>query len=80
MTDCLIPLARLRAGQGGTVVKVGVPEGLGRRLLDLGLVAGTEVSCRMRGPGLVALELRGTVLALRASDAAGILCRLEGSL
>ena len=71
---------RLRAGQRGTVEKIGLTGPLGRRLTDLGLVEGTRVACRMTAPrgDPLAFELRGTVIALRASDARRILCRLEG--
>lgn len=70
----------LRAGQRGTVEKIGLTGPLGRRLTDLGLVEGTRVACRMTAPrgDPLAFELRGTVIALRASDARRILCRLEG--
>ena len=78
--DIWLSLDRLRAGQLGTVEKIGLTGPLGRRLTDLGLVEGTRVACRMTAPrgDPLAFELRGTVIALRASDARRILCRLEG--
>lgn len=64
-------LASLRQGERARVIKMEVPGGLGRRLEDMGMIPGTEISCRMRTPGaaLGAYELRGTVIALRKCDA-----------
>lgn len=50
-----------------------------RRLLELGLVAGTRVECLGRSPlgDPAAYEIRGTVIALRRRDSAGVLIRPE---
>ena len=48
--DIWLSLDRLRAGQRGTVEKIGLTGPLGRRLTDLGLVEGTRVACRMTAP------------------------------
>ncbi len=68
------------AGQRGTVEKIGLTGPLGRRLTDLGLVEGTRVACRMTAPREIPwpLSCGEPVIALRASDARRILCRLEG--
>lgn len=44
------------------------------RLRDFGLVPGTRVIARYRSPGggVVALEFRGTVVALRTRDIKGV--------
>lgn len=44
------------------------------RLRDFGLVPGTQVTVRYRSPdrGVVALEFRGTVVAMRARDLKGV--------
>lgn len=67
-------LASLRQGEHARIIRMGVQGSLGRRLEDMGLIPGTEVSCRMRtaGAALGAYELRGTVIALRYTDAAQI--------
>ena len=46
-----------------------------RRLLDIGLIEGTDVECLQRSPAgdPVAYLIRGAVLALRAEDASQIL-------
>ena len=58
----------------GTVVSMGCPEALRRRLEDFGLVPGTEVTMRYRSPdgGVAALECRGAVLAMRTRDLKGV--------
>ena len=63
-------LDQLRTGVGAIVTKIGVKGELARRLQDFGLVPGTLVCCRYRSPGgqVTALELRGTVVALRTRD------------
>lgn len=63
-------LDQLRPGMGGVVTAVNTEEALRRRLRALGLVPGTRVSCRCRCPwgDVTALELRGSVLALRTRD------------
>lgn len=46
-----------------------------RRLLDIGLIKGTDVECLQRSPAgdPVAYLIRGAVIALRAEDASQIL-------
>ena len=46
-----------------------------RRLLDIGLIEGTDVECLQRSPAgdPVAYLIRGAVIALRAEDASQIL-------
>lgn len=60
----------LRPGVTAVVLKVDTEEALRRRLRDFGLVPGTRVRCRYRCPWgtVMALELRGSVLALRTAD------------
>lgn len=60
----------LRPGTQAVVIKVGTEEALRHRLRDFGLVPGTRVRCRYRCPWgtVTALELRGSVLALRTAD------------
>lgn len=47
------------------------------RLREFGLVPGTELRCCFLSPGgdLAALELRGTVIAVRLKDLGGIMAR-----
>mgnify|MGYP001181001857 CR=1 FL=1 len=54
---------------------IAVTASVRRRLLDIGLVEGTEVECVGRSPGgdPAAYLIRGAVIAIRDADAAGIL-------
>ncbi|MBQ6851921.1 MAG: FeoA domain-containing protein [Oscillospiraceae bacterium] len=63
-------LDQLRTDVQAVVTKIAVHEALEQRLRDFGLVPGTVVCCRYRSPGgqVTALELRGTVVALRTRD------------
>ena len=57
----------LRPGAKAVVARVDTEPGLKQRLRDFGLVPGTVVHCRYRCPWghLTALEVRGSVLAVR---------------
>ena len=65
-----ISLERLRIGQRGIVTCMDVGAAMQNRLQAYGLVPGTGVCCRYRTPdgSVTALELRGTVIALRRHD------------
>lgn len=71
-------LDRLEPEQRGMVTQVGCGPKLKGRLRDFGLVEGTEVRVRYRSPdgGVTALELRGTVIALRTRELKKIRVRL----
>ena len=66
----IISLRQLPVGESARVTAIGGDDALQRRLLDLGLVPGTEVRCLGESPGggPRAYGLRGTVLALRGSE------------
>lgn len=72
-----LPLNQLRPGQKAVVIHIDTDGELRRRLRQFGLVPGTKIACRYRNPwgDVTALELRGTVLALRNSDLAKIRVR-----
>lgn len=67
-------LDALRPGEHGKVLRLTLGGVLGRRLTSMGLIPGTEVVCRMKSgkSALTAIELRGSVIALRRKDAAKI--------
>lgn len=80
----LVPLSTLEPGQRGVVRIVShalrAPER--RRLLDLGLVPGTEVAAELRSPmgDPTAYRVRGAAIALRKDQAAQILVEpLQGA-
>lgn len=67
-------LCDLTDGQCGRVLQVDLRGAMARRLLDLGLIAGTRVCCVGRSPAgdPAAYLIRGAVIALRRADAAGV--------
>lgn len=69
-----IPLCALLPGQRATVGRLDTPEPLRRRLLELGLLPGTAVTCVGRSPGgdPAAYEVCHAVVAIRRQDAARI--------
>ena len=68
----------LRVGQSAYVAEIQADEAMRRRLLDLGLIRGTRVTCTAKSPAgdPAAYLIRGAVIALRGRDARGV--RLEG--
>jgi ferrous iron transport protein A len=76
-SDCKT-LAEVGVGQRVRVIELHV-EGLARRrLLDLGLLPGTEVTAVMRSPlgTPMAYDIRGSMLALRPEDTSKITVKL----
>ncbi len=63
-------LDRIKPGTWAVVTKIDVKNALSRRLYDFGFIPGTRVCCRYRGPNgrVTALQVRGTVIALRTQD------------
>ncbi len=64
-------LRKMRVKQNGTITAIGATGELGRRLRDMGLVPGTELTIVGRAPlkDPVALRLRGFTLTLRNNEA-----------
>ncbi len=74
-------LSDLRVGQHG-IVKALLSDGaMRRRLLDIGLVPGTTVSCvgRSVAGDPAAYLIRGAVIAIRDSDSVAILLKGDSS-
>ena len=65
-----ITLAQLPVDKMAVVTIVDSKESLKNRFRDYGLVPGTIVRCRYRSPdgSVMALEFRGSVVAVRAKD------------
>ncbi len=70
-----IPLTQLPVGSLASVVSIRSNGPERRRMLDLGLIAGTRVQPLFRSPSgnPVAYLIRGAVIALRAEDSSGIM-------
>ena len=74
----VIRLSVLRPGQKGIVVRVEGPSEIRRRLLDMGLVRGTEVRAIREAPlaDPVEYEVKGYNLSLRREEAACVFVEL----
>lgn len=72
-------LGALREGAYGRITALEARGALRRRLLDFGLIEGTEVRCLRISPAgsPVLYRVRGTMLALRRCDAENIRVAVE---
>lgn len=70
----LQPLCALKDGETGVVSHLTATDGMRRRLLDLGLVRDTAVTCIGHSPAgdPAAYSIRGAIIAIRAVDGATI--------
>lgn len=78
MEENIIPLNKAKEGETVIVRALTVDDRMRRRLLDIGLVEKTAVTCLQKSPlgDPTAYLIRGAVIALRAEDADGItVCR-----
>ena len=68
-------LCELKAGESATVRALLSTGGIRRRLMDIGVVNGTTVTCVGRSPGgdPEAYAIRGAVIAIRDRESAEIL-------
>lgn len=69
-----LTLSALPVGGGGVIAGVALGGELRGRLMDLGFTPGARVECLLAAPSgdPRAYLVRGSVVALRAADAAGI--------
>lgn len=69
-----LALCALRPGERGTVTALHMGGAMRRRLRDIGLIEGTEVTCLGLGSGgeIAAYYIRGAVIALRREDSSGV--------
>ena len=68
-------LCELKAGEKAIVCALLSDGSMRRRLMDIGLVAGTEVTCVGRSPSgdPAAYAIRGAVIAIRDRDSAEVM-------
>ena len=68
------PLSELDPQEKGTVVKVGGRGAIRRRILDMGVIVGSEVHVERVAPlgDPVAIRIKGYVLSLRKEEAAKV--------
>ena len=67
-------LSALPEGERAYVTQVRAGPAMDRRLIDLGLVRGTRVTCVLKSPAgdPCAYLIRGALIALRRADADGV--------
>jgi ferrous iron transport protein A len=77
----IISMRRMKRRESGTIAAVTADGDMGRRIRDMGLVPGTQVTIQGRAPlyDPVALRLMGFTLALRNSEADFIDVEVNGS-
>ena len=75
-------LSELEPGDKGVVVKIGGNSSTRRRIMDMGVVRGTEVLLVRRAPlgDPIELEVRDYNLSLRKREADNIYVELEDSI
>ncbi len=75
--EAAIPLMQLNIGKKAKVLSLSFDGALRRRILDLGLIEGTEIASLYKSPSgnPAAYLIRGAVIALRSDVAGGIMVR-----
>lgn len=75
--EAAIPLMQLHTGKKARVLSLAFDGALRRRILDLGVIEGTEIASLYKSPSgnPVAYLIRGAVIALRSDVASGIMVR-----
>jgi len=68
------PLGELKPGEKGKIIRVGGGGGIHRRLLDMGMVSGSEVEVERVAPlgDPIEVRIKGYHLTLRKEEAANI--------
>lgn len=76
----MVPLPDLRPGQSARLVRIGGDRSFRRRLMEMGFLPGTAVRLvrRVDVAGLVEIEVRGSHISLRRSEAGSLLSEPEG--
>ena len=78
MVKNIVPLSIVPPGRKAIVEKLISTGIIRRRMLDLGLITGTEIEVLQKSPSgdPTAYNIRGAVIALRSEDAGKILVQL----
>lgn len=75
-----IRLTDLREGQQARVTSILASGAMRRRLLDLGVIEGTNIICLQKSPAgdPIAFLIRGAAIALRSEDSSDIIVSMVG--
>ena len=81
MSRLKLNLRKMKVNQTGTIVAVRANGEMGRRIRDMGLVPGTDITVKGRAPlyDPVAVRLMGFTLTLRNNEADHIVVEVEAS-
>ena len=73
------PLSEIEPGDKGKVVKVGGKGAVRRRILDMGVIVGSDIRVERVAPlgDPVAIKVKGYVLSLRKEEAANVFVEVE---
>ena len=68
------PLNELNPGEKGTIIKIGGRGAIRRRMLDMGMVVGSEIEVERQAPlgDPIEMKIMGYHLSLRKEEAAGV--------
>ena len=71
-------LTNLNIGESAKVLKLKSMGSMRRRLQDIGLIEGTDVTCVLKSPGgdPIAYQIRGAIIALRQEDSSDVLIKM----
>lgn len=72
-----LSMCDVREGQSAVITELNCASDIKRRFMDLGMIKGTKIKCVLASPfnSIKAYSIRGSVIAIRASDAKGIFVR-----
>ncbi len=75
----IISLKEMKPGQRARIKEITATGSIRRRLLDIGLVEGTEIKCVGKSPAgdPSAFYIRGAVIAIRSEDSSNVLAEAE---
>ena len=79
MNSSQIPLSKLAIGKKANVISLTSGGAVRRRMLDLGIIKGTEIEPLYKSPSgnPVAYLIRGTVIALRSDTSEKIIVSVQ---
>lgn len=74
----IISLSEMQPGQRARITELTASGSIRRRLLDIGLVEGTEIKCVGKSPAgdPAAFYIRGAVIAIRSEDSCGVIAEM----
>ena len=74
----IISLSEMQPGQRARITELTASGSIRRRLLDIGLVEGTEIKCVGKSPAgdPAAFYIRGAIIAIRSEDGSNVIAEV----